>query len=309
MVASDAFQGAVFYELLHRWRGDGEIQCLWSSIGVRDLGVCVEERSFPPPGTGVCSRDSIPPCSQLQQGQRYHPYLLHQGRSSQNLPSPTSLTVHCSSIPTSSSVAWATFIPWASAIGDIKPQNLLIDPEKGILKLCDFGSAKRLVKGEPNVSYICSRYYRAPELIFGATDYTTSIGRGTCGADIWSGGCVLAEMLMGQPIFPGDSGVDQLAEIINILGTPSTQQLHHMNPNYTEFKFPRIEAHPLNEVFPANTAPEALDLLAKLLEYTPESRLTPSEACTHAFYHCLREPGATLPNGKPLPPLFNFSTQ
>lgn len=60
---------------------------------------------------------------------------------------------------------------------DIKPQNLLLDPETGVLKLCDFGSAKHLIKGEPNVSYICSRYYRAPELIFGAIDYTTKIGK------------------------------------------------------------------------------------------------------------------------------------
>lgn len=60
---------------------------------------------------------------------------------------------------------------------DIKPQNLLLDPNTGVLKLCDFGSAKHLVKGEPNVSYICSRYYRAPELIFGAIDYTTKIGK------------------------------------------------------------------------------------------------------------------------------------
>jgi glycogen synthase kinase 3 beta len=59
---------------------------------------------------------------------------------------------------------------------DIKPQNLLLDPSTGILKLCDFGSAKILVENEPNVSYICSRYYRAPELIFGATNYTTKIG-------------------------------------------------------------------------------------------------------------------------------------
>jgi len=51
-----------------------------------------------------------------------------------------------------------------------------LDPDTGVLKLCDFGSAKHLVKGEPNVSYICSRYYRAPELIFGAIDYTTKIG-------------------------------------------------------------------------------------------------------------------------------------
>lgn len=74
--------------------------------------------------------------------------------------------------------------------------------------LC-FPSAKQLVRGEPNVSYICSRYYRAPELIFGATDYTANI-------DIWSAGCVLAELLLGQPIFPGDSGVDQLVEIIKV---------------------------------------------------------------------------------------------
>ncbi len=60
---------------------------------------------------------------------------------------------------------------------DIKPQNLLLDPNSGVLKLCDFGSAKILVEHEPNVSYICSRYYRAPELIFGATNYTTKIGR------------------------------------------------------------------------------------------------------------------------------------
>lgn len=60
---------------------------------------------------------------------------------------------------------------------DIKPQNLLLDPSSGILKLCDFGSAKILIENEPNVSYICSRYYRAPELIFGATNYTTKIGK------------------------------------------------------------------------------------------------------------------------------------
>ena len=81
-------------------------------------------------------------------------------------------------------------------------------------------------QGEPNVSYICSRYYRAPELIFGATDYT-------CQIDVWSAGCVLAELLLGQPIFPGDSGVDQLVEIIKILGTPTREQIREMNPNYT----------------------------------------------------------------------------
>jgi serine/threonine protein kinase len=75
---------------------------------------------------------------------------------------------------------------------DIKPQNLLLDPNTGVLKLCDFGSAKILVENEPNVSYICSRYYRAPELIFGATNYTTKIGKllqvhrcGLCELEAW----------------------------------------------------------------------------------------------------------------------------
>lgn len=69
---------------------------------------------------------------------------------------------------------------------DIKPQNLLLDPTTGILKLCDFGSAKILVENEPNVSYICSRYYRAPELIFGATNYTTKIGISAFGNNQYS---------------------------------------------------------------------------------------------------------------------------
>lgn len=185
---------------------------------------------------------------------------------------------------------------------DIKPQNLLLNPETGILKLCDFGSAKVLVKGEPNVSYICSRYYRAPELIFGATDYT-------CDIDVWSAGCVFAELLLGQPIFPGDSGVDQLVEIIKVLGTPTKEQIRQMNSNYTEFKFPQIKAHPWNKVFRPRTPPEALDLVSRLLEYTPSSRITPMEACAHAFFNELRQPGTRMPNGREFPPLYNFTPQ
>ena len=183
---------------------------------------------------------------------------------------------------------------------DIKPQNLLLDPESGILKLCDFGSAKHLVRGEPNVSYICSRYYRAPELIFGATDYTTNI-------DVWSAGCVFAELMLGQPIFPGDSGVDQLVEIIKVLGTPTREQIKEMNPNYTEFKFPQIKAHPWQKVFRARTSPEAIDLVSRLLEYTPSARITPLQACAHTYFDELREPNTKLPNGRDLPPLFNFT--
>lgn len=177
---------------------------------------------------------------------------------------------------------------------DIKPQNLLVNPEKHELKLIDFGSAKQLVKGEPNVSYICSRYYRAPELIFGATFYTTQI-------DTWSAGCVITEMLLGHPLFPGESGVDQLVEIIKVLGTPTREQITTMNPNYTEFKFPQIKAHPWSKVFRSRVPAEAVDLVSKLLVYCPDERLTPMQALMHPFFDDLRSPDFRLPDGKPLP--------
>nr|CAD2165406.1 unnamed protein product [Meloidogyne enterolobii]CAD2172416.1 unnamed protein product [Meloidogyne enterolobii]CAD2179794.1 unnamed protein product [Meloidogyne enterolobii] len=183
---------------------------------------------------------------------------------------------------------------------DIKPQNLLLNAQTSVLKLCDFGSAKMLVPGEPNVAYICSRYYRAPELIFGATDYTTKI-------DVWSAGTVLAELLLGQPFFPGDSGVDQLVEIIKVLGTPSRDEIEQMNPNYTEFRFPMIRAHPWSRVFRARTPADAIDLVSKLLKYTPDARLSPFEALAHEFFDELRLPNCKLPSSNPMPPLFDFS--
>ncbi|PQE08922.1 cap binding protein [Rutstroemia sp. NJR-2017a WRK4] len=189
---------------------------------------------------------------------------------------------------------------------DIKPQNLLLDPNSGILKLCDFGSAKILVENEPNVSYICSRYYRAPELIFGATNYTTKI-------DVWSTGCVMAELMLGQPLFPGESGIDQLVEIIKVLGTPTRDQIRTMNPNYMEHKFPQIKPHPFNKVFRKADA-SAIELISRLLEYTPTERLSAIEAMVHPFFDELRDPATQFPdsrhpgNGpKALPTLFDFS--
>jgi serine/threonine protein kinase len=184
---------------------------------------------------------------------------------------------------------------------DIKPQNLLVHPVTQQLKLCDFGSAKALIQGEPNVSYICSRYYRAPELIFGSTDYTTAI-------DIWSLGCVGAELLLGQPLFPGDSGVDQLVEIIKVLGTPTKEEIRSMNSNYMEFKFPQIKGCQWKKIFRNKTPDDAVVFIAATLAYTPSQRLDPLEGCAHAFFDDLRNEKTTLPNGAgPLPALFNFT--
>lgn len=114
---------------------------------------------------------------------------------------------------------------------DLKPQNILIDTSTNRVYLSDFGSAKKIIDNEQNVAYICSRYYRSPELIFGNTDYNNSI-------DIWSfgkfrlllitihtihsnyivnsKGCLIAEMFLGKPIFQGETTVDQLLQIIKV---------------------------------------------------------------------------------------------
>lgn len=183
---------------------------------------------------------------------------------------------------------------------DVKPQNLLVNQADQTVKLCDFGSAKRLIVGEQNVSYICSRYYRAPELIFGAIDYTDSI-------DIWSAGCVVAELLIGKPVFPGESGVDQLVEIIKVLGTPTREQIHDMNPNYQEFKFPHVRSHPWSRVFGPNVPQNAKDFVASVLVYSPQRRPKALEALLHPFFDELRQEGVRLPDGNPSPDLFNWT--
>eukprot|EP00826_Nyctotherus_ovalis_P014034 TRINITY_DN1386_c0_g1_i12.p1 TRINITY_DN1386_c0_g1~~TRINITY_DN1386_c0_g1_i12.p1 ORF type:complete len:268 (-),score=63.95 TRINITY_DN1386_c0_g1_i12:151-954(-) len=185
---------------------------------------------------------------------------------------------------------------------DIKPQNVLIDTVKHTLALCDFGSAKKFVKGEPNVSYICSRYYRAPELIFGESNYTTMI-------DVWSTGCVVGEFMLGRPLFPGENGADQLVEIIKILGTPSKEQIIAMNPKYNEYRFPIINPYPWSKLFPAKTDPLAIDFISKVLTYEPRRRLKPIEALLHPWFDELREQRTRLPSGGRLPDLFNFTEE
>nr|UXY87975.1 glycogen synthesis kinase-like kinase [Cryptomonas curvata] len=183
---------------------------------------------------------------------------------------------------------------------DIKPQNLLIDPATQHLKLGDFGSAKLLTVNEPSISYICSRYYRAPELLLGAIDYTNSI-------DMWSTGCVMGELLIGFPFFRGESGTDQLVEIIKVLGTPTKAQVRAMNNEYLEFQFPKLAAHPWENVFHGKSLSlEAVDLISKMLDYLPFRRIRSIEAISHHFFDELRKVGAKLPNTKAFPYLFDL---
>ncbi|GAA5991204.1 hypothetical protein JCM11641_001619 [Rhodosporidiobolus odoratus] len=213
---------------------------------------------------------------------------------------------------------------------DIKPHNFMVDPETGRCVLIDFGSAKVLKEGEPNVSYTCSRYYRAPELIFGATNYYNSIGSFTLPshhvmytltalrypADIWSVGCILGELLQGSVFFPGTTGIDQLVEIIKILGTPTREQIREMNPSYIEHQFPQIKKVELEKIIP-RSSPNAVALLSSTLDFSPVARPSAVEAMAHPFFDELRQPtitaegedeGIKMPNGKKVQAdLFDFS--
>ena len=93
-----------------------------------------------------------------------------------------------------------------------------------------------MMPSEPYASYIGSKYHRAPELIFGATEYAIAF-------DMWSAGCLVVEHRLGQLLFLVENGVDQLVEIIKIMGTPTMEETKCMNPGYNEFKPLQINAH------------------------------------------------------------------
>ena len=186
---------------------------------------------------------------------------------------------------------------------DIKPQNILIDPERKLLKICDFGSAKKLQKGVSNIAYICSRYYRAPELIFNAEEYTNAI-------DMWSVCCVICEMVLDHPLFQGESSVDQIVEIIKVCGTPSKKDIKSMNKNYKIYKFPLIKCYTLHEIFKdyiKNLGEEFINLIKKILIYNPKKRLKPIEALIDPFFDDIRKNGVLENDIENI--IFNFTNE
>ena len=182
---------------------------------------------------------------------------------------------------------------------DIKPPNVLIDSTTNRVYLSDFGSAKKLSGGEQNVAYICSRYYRAPELIFGNTNYDQSI-------DIWSFGCVLSELFLGHPLFQGEKAVEQLLEIIKVLGAPNEEQLVYLNKINIKYEFPEIKPYPLHKIFPGKPK-EVINLLQKIFTYECNKRPNAWEIMAHPFYDELRS-YETTQNGKYIiPQIFDFT--
>eukprot|EP00826_Nyctotherus_ovalis_P034844 TRINITY_DN2938_c0_g4_i3.p2 TRINITY_DN2938_c0_g4~~TRINITY_DN2938_c0_g4_i3.p2 ORF type:complete len:174 (+),score=52.16 TRINITY_DN2938_c0_g4_i3:607-1128(+) len=159
---------------------------------------------------------------------------------------------------------------------DLKPQNLLVD-RKGVVKLADFGLARAY--GLPIKTYtheIVTLWYRAPEILLGQKQYSTSV-------DLWSVGCIFAEMAMKKPLFAGDSEIDEIFKIFKLHGTP-TEETWPGVTKLRDFKstFPKFKGVALCEV--AKTMdPLAQDLLSKLIALDPAKRISARLALQHVI--------------------------
>ena len=168
---------------------------------------------------------------------------------------------------------------------DIKPENLLVSADHR-LKLCDFGFARTIPqKGGALTDYVATRWYRSPELLLGSTSYGKEV-------DLWAIGCIMGELTDGQPLFPGESEIDQLYLIQKVLGalTPEQQEVFQKNPRFVGLKFPEMtRAETLEKRYLGKLTREAVNFMKALLKMDPSQRMTASEALLHPYFSPLRE--------------------
>jgi len=168
---------------------------------------------------------------------------------------------------------------------DLKPSNVLLNSNCD-LKVCDFGLARGVdEKSLELTEYVVTRWYRAPEIMLSCQEYTKAI-------DVWSVGCIFAELLGSKPLFPGDDYIHQLRIISDILGTPSDEDLDFVRSERAR-AFMKKQAHkpkvPFSTLY-TGANPEALDLLEKMLQFHPKKRITIAEALRHPYMASLHNP-------------------
>ncbi|CAI4514170.1 BBM_1a_G0023490.mRNA.1.CDS.1 [Saccharomyces cerevisiae] len=172
---------------------------------------------------------------------------------------------------------------------DLKPGNLLVNADCQ-LKICDFGLARGYSENPVENSqflteYVATRWYRAPEIMLSYQGYTKAI-------DVWSAGCILAEFLGGKPIFKGKDYVNQLNQILQVLGTPPDETLRRIgSKNVQDYihQLGFIPKVPFVNLYP-NANSQALDLLEQMLAFDPQKRITVDEALEHPYLSIWHDP-------------------
>ncbi|RNE96061.1 protein kinase [Trypanosoma conorhini] len=165
---------------------------------------------------------------------------------------------------------------------DIKPSNILISRDESVVKLADFGLGRAFrVPMQTYTTEVMTLWYRAPEVLLGDKHYLPAV-------DMWSIGCVMAELAKGTPLFASENGICQLFTIFKVLGTPSeatwpgVSSLMHYNVS-----FPQWRPIPLGSVIPTLDA-DGIDLLQRMLHYSPRQRITAYEALRHCWFDDVR---------------------
>ncbi|KAI8069409.1 mitogen-activated protein kinase [Gongronella butleri] len=171
---------------------------------------------------------------------------------------------------------------------DLKPSNLLLNANCD-LKICDLGLARSSNSADENsgfmTEYVATRWYRAPEIMLTFKEYTKAI-------DVWSVGCILAEMLSGKPLFPGRDYHHQLTLILDILGTPTMDDFYGIKSRRARDyirSLPFKKRVPFSRLFP-NANPLAIDLLEHLLTFNPAKRYTVEQALKHPYLEPYHDP-------------------
>ncbi|XP_051152976.1 serine/threonine-protein kinase MHK [Andrographis paniculata] len=160
---------------------------------------------------------------------------------------------------------------------DLKPENLLVT--NNMLKIADFGLARELSSSPPFTDYVSTRWYRAPEVLLHSSSYTPAI-------DMWAVGAILAELFTLNPLFPGESEIDQLYKIFWVLGAPELNSFPHARNiiQLTDISYSYIKPASLSDIIP-NASLEAIDLIKQLCSWDPLKRPTAEQCLHHPFFH------------------------